>query len=437
MVREAKRWWAELTKNRQLISNISVLGAVSILVKPLWFIFITVACVRFLGVNGYGELTTAMSISALALSLSSSGLEPLIVQKVAPLQVRARTYLVHFVILRLGLAGLAIILMILVALLLGYTKVLLLASIGSALYFLGLAVTELVRAAFQSFERLVLQARTVLIEKALVITCGVIALLLLPRSDVVLFAMAAGAFATFGSSIRLFLWNELLPRAKVKISWSFIRTGFYLSLPFAAVTILGTFYFRIDTVMVEAILGTERAGQYGLAFRIVEALNMLPLLVVQAGLYPRLTILARSRERSAQWLLSRIFAAALLAISVPIALALIYWAEPVIMIAAGSSDFDGAIVVLSILSLAFPLTCIRMLLYYNLIALGRQNVVAILLGLGLTVNVLFNFVLIPRVGIQGAAIATIISEITLVALYVVSLHRFVISERKTSASPVP
>ena len=107
------------------------------------------------------------------------------------------------------------------------------------------------------------------------------------------------------------------------------------------------------------------------------------------------------------------------------------------MIAAGSSDFDGAIVVLSILSLAFPLTCIRMLLYYNLIALGRQNVVAILLGLGLTVNVLFNFVLIPRVGIQGAAIATIISEITLVALYVVSLHRFVISERKTSARPVP
>ncbi|MEL6706062.1 MAG: hypothetical protein AAFP15_17475, partial [Bacteroidota bacterium] len=45
---------SDVAGGRRLLVNASWLGAANIAVKPLWFVFITVACARVLGADGYG-----------------------------------------------------------------------------------------------------------------------------------------------------------------------------------------------------------------------------------------------------------------------------------------------------------------------------------------------------------------------------------------------
>lgn len=405
-----------------LVKNFSWLGIASLSVKPLWFLFITVACVRVLGVNGYGVMMTAMSLAALLFSFTGFGIEVLSVQRVSPRRSSASLYFSNFLFFRVALCIAAVVASAITAWVLGYTLELLLAVLAASAYYFFLSTTELIRSYFQAFEDLKRQALTVVVEKVIVVAAGAMALYLVARAGTTLLAMALGMAATSIYAYRLLQSTKTKFDVRL-INKKFLRVGGASAVPFGIAGILGMFYFRIDTVMVEGIAGTVAAGRYGFAFRLVEALNMLPLLVVQATLYPRLSVLVREKRYSDLRWISLIAGFVLICASVPIAYLLWGFAAPVINLLTGSPDMAGSIDVLRVLAWVFPLTSIRLLLYYILIANGAQRLVAVLLSVGLVVNVLLNAILIPTVGIVGAAIATVVSECVLIGVYGVALTR--------------
>ena len=100
-----------------------------------------------------------------------------------------------------------------------------------------------------------------------------------------------------------------------------------------------------------------------------------------------------------------------------------YLLAPLMIRVLGSSSFDPSITVLRILLIALIFSYLNHLYGFNLIAKGGQKQ---LLFLGIT-TLLFNFfgnlLIIPRFGINGAALVTALSEALAFLLTLVALKR--------------
>ncbi len=416
-----------LAPYRKLLQNIAWLGVASIAVKPLWLFFITVLCARVLGAESYGILNTALSLAALVLAPTDLGLMQYTVREVAANRALASRFFVNFVTLRLGLAVPATMVALGVGLALGYEGGLLLAVGFACVYFAAQSLKGYGYSFFQAFEVLRYQALSVVADKVLVILAGGTLLYLTVSPALTLLGMATGMVLVTG----LTLWwvvRHVAPFRLGEFNARFVSDSLRNLIPFAVAGVFGMMYFRVDTIIVEAMMGTTAAGQYGLAFRIVEALNMLPLIVVQATLYPRLSSLFSERKYGELRTITRLGGGSLLAASIPIAVLLTLSAPFLVTWIATDPALAPAGPALQIFCWVFPIVCLRLLLYSVLLALHEQWFIAVALGIGAIFNIVLNFILIPVLGIQGAVIATICSEAILLFAYLLRyrsrLHSF-------------
>jgi O-antigen/teichoic acid export membrane protein len=405
-----------LAPYRKLLYNVTWLGLGSLAVKPLWLAFITVLCARELGAEGYGVFNTALSLAGLALSVTGFGVVNYTVREVAGDHSLASRFFTNFIALRLGLAIPAVVAALGVGVALGYDAVLLAAVGLAAAYSAVGGVMEYARSFFQAFEVLKHQALSVVAEKVLVVGGGTAMLLATASPLGTLFGMAAGMALAAAGTV-LWVARRLAPFRRSTLDGAFVLQALRTLVPFGLTSLFGMLFFRVDTVMVEAIRGTEAAGQYGLAFRVVEALNMLPLIVVGAAAYPRLSSLFKGESHRELHRLVAVTAGGLLAVSLPIAAAVALTAPLLVGWIATDPRLEAATPVLQVLVWAFPLTSLRNLLFSTLLATDQQRFIATSLGLGVVFNVGLNLALIPPLGIRGAAVATLCSEVTLLAAY--------------------
>src|SRR5690606_40546696 len=83
-----------------LLRNISWLGFASALVKPVWFVFITAACMRLLGVSEFGVMSAALSLGMIATATIDLGMIQYITREVAREPSHASRFFTNFLILR-------------------------------------------------------------------------------------------------------------------------------------------------------------------------------------------------------------------------------------------------------------------------------------------------------------------------------------------------
>jgi len=401
---------------RKALQDIAWLSAASVAVKPLWLFFITVLCARVLGAESYGVLNTALSLAALAFALTNLGVSQYTVREVAGDRSLASQYLTNFLSLRLAVAVPTAVIALAVGVVLGYERGLLLAVGFACLYYASQTLSEYCHSLFQAFERLRYQALSVVLEKVLVISGGALLLYSTTSPSLTLLGMAVGMVATAALTAR---WTVkfIAPFRFAELDAQFVGDSVRVLVPFALAGVFGMMYFRVDTVIVEAMLGTTAAGQYGLAFRIVEALNMLPLLLVHASLYPRLSRLFKEGNYEELRRLIRMGGTALILLSLLITVGVAGVSLPLIGWIATDLALEPAGPTLQILCWVFPLTCCRVLFYAALLALHEQRFIAVALGFGVLLNVVLNIILLPLLGIHGAAIATIASEFLLMLTY--------------------
>lgn len=184
--------------------------------------------------------------------------------------------------------------------------------------------------------------------------------------------------------------------------------------PFALLSILGVIYFRIDMLMLDFAGLDLELGLYAGPFRVLEALAVLPALML-AVLFPRLTRLQRSApaDSARLYLLAT---RALLWIAVVIGTVGALAAKPILETLFGAS-YINAVPVLLWLMLAM------VFLYWHApnvsVLFGGHEIGAVVKLSFVTAgaNVLLNLLLIPRYGATGAAAATAASEALSLGLF--------------------
>ncbi len=203
-----------------------------------------------------------------------------------------------------------------------------------------------------------------------------------------------GVLRTFGKEVFIPVWDG-----------SFVKHLLKLAFPFALAAIFIKVYSYIDSIMISKFLGTLEVGLYSIAYKFTYAFQFLPLAFV-AGLYPSFSATVKSDPQALKQLFHRSLWYMSI-IAVPITFGLWLIAPEVVLLAGESYASAGPVlrtlvIVLLPIFLDFPVGAL-------LNAADRQYTKTVIIGLTMIVNVILNALLIPTVGVLGAAYAALFS----------------------------
>jgi len=186
------------------------------------------------------------------------------------------------------------------------------------------------------------------------------------------------------------------------------------SLPLIISSIVVSIYMKIDQVMIKEILGNEAVGQYAAATRLSEAWYFIPV-IISASLFPAIIHAKTQNKDIYHQKLQKLYDLMVL-IAFSIAIPMTFIATWVIDILYGS-DFkaSGNVLIIHIWSGAFVFLTVasgKFLIAENMVMKTfYRNALAMI------INIILNMYLIESYGIEGAAIATLISWIISGYLY--------------------
>jgi O-antigen/teichoic acid export membrane protein len=185
--------------------------------------------------------------------------------------------------------------------------------------------------------------------------------------------------------------------------------------PLGAAVLISALYFRIDVYFIQQWHGFQPVGGYNAAFRLVEALRLLPA-AVMAVTFPMLV-------RTSDLQLVRTIGGRLAAAGLVLAAVCGLGATAIVPLIYGES-YAYAAPAFAVLSLALPLFFLNYALTHQVIGWDGQRAYLAIVTLALAGNVAANFVLVPARGIIGAAIATVLTEVIVTAgcLYTLVHH---------------
>jgi O-antigen/teichoic acid export membrane protein len=176
--------------------------------------------------------------------------------------------------------------------------------------------------------------------------------------------------------------------------------------PLGVAVLLSAIYFRCDVYFVERWHGLDTVGLYNAAFRIVEALRLIPA-AVMAVMFP---VFCTTRT----WQPARSVLTVLVPISV-IGAAAIALTAPAILELAYGSRFAIAAPALALLAAALPFFFANYVLTHQVIAWDGQRAYLGVTAAALATNLAANALLIPAGGMRGAALATLLTEVVVSA----------------------
>lgn len=220
---------------------------------------------------------------------------------------------------------------------------------------------------------------------------------------VIIFVIEAFIYA----SISIFLFTKIGNHLK-KWKFNFSRAKLILkdSWPLMFAIIAVGVYMKIDQVMIKNILGNEQAGIYAVAVKLSELWYFVPTLIC-ASVFPALT---KAMNISKDFFENRIKKLYFLMfwLSFFIALVTTFFAHWIIKIIFGI-PYLGATGTVQIYVWAGISVSLGIVIGQYWLVNNFTKIYFYTTLMGAIVNIAINIILIPRMGINGAAIATLIS----------------------------
>lgn len=230
-------------------------------------------------------------------------------------------------------------------------------------------------------------------------------------SDLLVLSYIYIADAIFNSLFFIFYYYRSAGRIK---TWRFDRLIFVnilrssLSLMFSGLAILAI--LKVDQIIIGEFMGKTAVGFYAVADRLTEIWNFIPRLVCLSLFVAIVNAqktnfeVYKSRLKQLYWLmffLSLFITVAILVISRPLILNLF------------GDEYAASINILRVYVLSLPGLFLFTAANQSLVAENREKLILISNLIALSLNVILNFIFLPRFGLIGSAWATVITFVFL------------------------
>ncbi|MEZ4669027.1 MAG: oligosaccharide flippase family protein [Anaerolineae bacterium] len=215
--------------------------------------------------------------------------------------------------------------------------------------------------------------------------------------------------ATAGKNGRTLQPDRSLIRGMVGEGWPLMLNHF-----------LATIFFQIDVVIIQYFHGDTMLGQYGVAYKWISALNVIPAFFTMA-LLPLMSKQAHE-DRAA---LKRNYGLAiklLIGTALPIAVLFTFLAYALTGLLGGREFLPDGAIATQLMIWSIPIGWINSLTQYVLIALDLQRRITRAFVVAVGFNIISNLLLIPPYGYRAAALTTIASELMLLIPFALLLR---------------
>jgi PST family polysaccharide transporter len=203
-------------------------------------------------------------------------------------------------------------------------------------------------------------------------------------------------YQTKGSSLLSWKWSFSAAKTLLKESLPLIFSGFAILI-----------FMKIDQIMLGQMIGDGEVGIYSAAVRISEIWYFIPTTIV-ASVAPSIYA-AKETSESLYYKRIKQLLSLLALIAIAISIPMTFLSQKIIMVMFGSGYAEaGPILAVHIWTSLFVFMGVATSTWF--IAEGLNNVSLGKTLLGAILNVILNFLLIPKYAGLGAAIATIISQ---------------------------
>ncbi|MFA5374640.1 MAG: flippase [Dehalococcoidia bacterium] len=421
---------------QRIAKNAAVLISAQLIGFVISFFYVMYAA-RYLGPESFGVLSFAIAFTGLFSFVADFGLQPLTVREVSRNKSLAPKYLVNNAVIKVFLVISYFGLMALIVNAMDYPDETITVVYLFAFYAILQSLNQMFYAMFQSFERMGYQAIGQVLNSALILAGVMLAIKY--GLGVVGFAWlyCAAGFVVLLYSFVVFVWKFTKPPSQwlpwnISIKWEFWKRTLRAALPFTLTIAIAGIFLRIDVIMISAIKGDTAAGYYN------AACNLIMVLLVTAGISMSTVFPAMSRffvtSRDSLKLAMEKSAKYMFIIGLPIAVGTFLLADRII-IAIYGINYDQTAIVLRILILYIPISFICQSIGPTLASINKEPLRTLSVGITVLANIALNFILIPRYGIQGAGVSTVISQVLLLLLvvyfagknfYWLPLHKIVI-----------
>ena len=204
-------------------------------------------------------------------------------------------------------------------------------------------------------------------------------------------------------NIWLWRWKWEVARELMKDCWPLIFSGVLVSI-----------YVNIDQVMIKEMIGVKNVGLYSVATRLSTVWYFIPIAVTDS-IFPAILNAKNNNSASYYQRLQNLYDI-LVWIAILIAISILFFSEYIIDLLVGQ-EYNPAAAVLSIAICAGIFTNIGLINNKFFTAENRQKDILYRSLLGVSVNIILNFILINKYGINGAALATISAQISTSLVY--------------------
>jgi O-antigen/teichoic acid export membrane protein len=404
---------------KKFATNLILLLSLNLLVKPFWIFGIDRTVQNLVGAGEYGLFYSLFNFSLLLNIILDFGLTSFNNREISRHSQLITKYFSNIVVVKVLLAFIYGVLCLSIAFAMGYNS--------RQLYLLLLLIFN------QFVSSFILYLRSNLSGLQLFKTDSVISVLDRLLMIVICSFLLWGNISGFQFTIEWFIYAQtisylvtmmvafslILPRTtffKFRFNKVFLISILRQSFPFALLALLMNLYSRVDSVMLERLLpkGNVESGIYAQAFRIVDAVNMIPFLF--AGLLlPMFSKMIKNQEPT-QPLVG--FSFSLLFIpSFAFSVACIVYRSELMQLLYHQHTVESS-ALLGILMVSFLFISINYIFGTLLTANGSITQLNYIALFGVAVSFILNILLIPLYKSYGAAAANLATQFVVALLQV-------------------
>jgi len=216
------------------------------------------------------------------------------------------------------------------------------------------------------------------------------------------------------------IFDFKLAKSLLKDSWPLIFSSIVIAI-----------YMKIDQVMIKEMLNNEAVGQYAAAVRLSEAWYFIPM-VISSSLFPAIINAKKISEKLYYERLQKLYDLMVI-VAVSIAIPITFLSDFIVDFLYGNKYNEaGSILMIHIWAGVFVFLGVVSSKWFIAENLQKYSFYRTLSGA--VINILLNFILIPKFGVKGAAVATLISQV--VASYVFNIFNqklFITFQLQTNA----
>lgn len=422
---------------REFTINIILLLLINFLIKPAYIFGIDARVQNLVGTEAYGTYFAYFNFVFLFQFLNDPGLQTWNAQYVPKNTEKVDSHIINLLCTK-GLLSISFIIFTLVAgISLGFKDIRILTFIAINLVLS--TVFMLIRTTLSGLGHYRIDSLLSALDKTLmIIIIGYLAWISDYKNDFGIFALIYGQTIAYVLAISLagFILLSKISISLKSLSKAYVLTIIKSSAPYVLSILFMTSYNRLDGVMLSHMLDDNnyQAGIYASAYRFYDAANMIGYLFA-ALLLPMFgaNIFNKSILEDLKKLgLKYIFTSGILIICI-----IFFYGSEILSLLY--DDYQESIFsTLKLLIFSYLAVAIAYIFGTLLVAAGKIRNLNIVFGLGMLLNVLLNYLLIPKYMAVGAAIATFITQVVVMLgqIYLVKMEMKIANKIEEFTTPM-